>query len=174
MRLGWLALLLGLGLVACTSANRTATGPSAQPTAAQTALVAAVSQTPAQIVPPSSSPASAVSSPVKPDPVTPASTAIPAATAASAAAVMLTQPPGDPQGWHFAPAETTVRVGGTVNWTNPSGNEIHTVTANDGRTFDSGVLSGGDSFSFTFLTAGAFPYHCTLHAWMKGVVTVVP
>jgi plastocyanin len=84
----------------------------------------------------------------------------------------MSQPPGDPQGWHFAPATVAVRVGGTVTWTNPAGNEIHTVTA-DGGAFDSGVLSAGDTFQQTFTAPGTVAYHCTLHAWMKGEITVV-
>jgi plastocyanin len=52
----------------------------------------------------------------------------------------------------------------------------HTVTADDGS-FDSGTLSSGKSFSYTFNTAGDFPYHCTFHGGpggegMAGTVTV--
>ncbi len=70
----------------------------------------------------------------------------------------------------FSPQEVTIAVGETVTWTNM---EVigHTATAND-DTFDSGTLTEGDSFSFTFDTAGAFPYHCEFHDNMMGTITV--
>lgn len=97
-----------------------------------------------------------------------------AQTAPAAATVSPSQPPGDPHGWGFSPATVTVKAGGTVTWTNPAGNEIHTVTADDGKAFDSGVLSPGDAFQHRFTAAGSVPYHCTLHPWMKGTVQVTP
>jgi len=38
--------------------------------------------------------------------------------------------------------------------------------------FTSGVLKTGDSFSYTFDTAGEYPYFCALHPWMTGLVIV--
>jgi plastocyanin len=71
----------------------------------------------------------------------------------------------------FKPQEVTVAVGGTVTWTN-NGSASHTATANDGS-FDSGTLTSGKSFSFTFSTAGSFDYICSIHPFMKGTVKVV-
>jgi len=47
----------------------------------------------------------------------------------------------------------------------------HTVTAN-GASFASGTIANGASFSHTFGVAGSFPYHCSIHAFMTGTVTV--
>ncbi|KAG2473384.1 MAG: hypothetical protein NPMRTH4_1390006 [Nitrosopumilales archaeon] len=41
-----------------------------------------------------------------------------------------------------------------------------------GTMFDSGLMMNGDSFSFTFDTAGEYPYFCMVHPWMVGTVIV--
>ena len=69
------------------------------------------------------------------------------------------------------PATTTVKVGTTVKWTN-NDSMAHTVTSDDGSTFDSGNMAAGASFSFKFTTAGTFNYHCDYHAGMTGSVVV--
>jgi len=60
------------------------------------------------------------------------------------------------QSSQFSPANLEVRVGTTVTWTNNDG-VMHTVTSDSG-VFDSGYLSNGDTFTFTFTEAGTFPY----------------
>ncbi len=75
-------------------------------------------------------------------------------------------------GMAFQPASVQVSVGGTVTWTNADGVN-HTVTSNTGA-FDSGSLSDGDTYSYTFNTAGTFPYHCSIHPSMHGSVVVTP
>ena len=70
----------------------------------------------------------------------------------------------------FSPAALPVAVGDTVLWTNDDGIQ-HTVTA-DGGTFNGGPLSPGSEFQHVFGTAGAFPYHCNIHTFMHGSVTV--
>jgi plastocyanin len=72
----------------------------------------------------------------------------------------------------FAPADLHVLVGDTVQWQNGDSTN-HTVTANDGS-FDSGYLSPGTTFSLVFPKLGHYEYHCTIHRFMRGVVTVVP
>ena len=70
----------------------------------------------------------------------------------------------------FTPAELKVAVGTTVTWTN--GDDIpHTVVSTD-KVFKSKVLDTGDKFSFTFTTAGTFPYFCSIHPKMTGKVIV--
>jgi plastocyanin len=64
----------------------------------------------------------------------------------------------------------TVAAGETVTWSHEGGLP-HTVTAEDGA-FDSGDLSGGDTFSHTFEEAGSFPYVCSIHPDMTGTVEV--
>lgn len=63
-----------------------------------------------------------------------------------------------------------IPVGTTVTWTNDDVMS-HTTTSDDG-TWDSGKLAQGESFSFTFDTAGTFDYICTLHPSMTGQVVV--
>ena len=72
--------------------------------------------------------------------------------------------------FEFTPATVTIKVGGTVTWTN-NGPTTHSVTADDGS-FDSGNLSQGKTFSHTFQTAGTFSYHCSPHPFMKANVVV--
>jgi plastocyanin len=72
----------------------------------------------------------------------------------------------------FAPETLTVKVGTTVKWTNQD-SAGHTVVAND-NSFSSGDLNQGDSYTFTFNTAGTFAYHCGVHPNMKATITVVP
>jgi plastocyanin len=64
----------------------------------------------------------------------------------------------------------TVPIGTEVTITNQDG-AGHTWTSNDGL-WDSGSLSGGDSFSFTFTDAGEFDFFCGIHASMTGSITV--
>jgi plastocyanin len=76
----------------------------------------------------------------------------------------------------FGPDKLEVPVGSTVTWTNEDGVQ-HTVTSAesddvDAATtglFDSGLLSQGDTFSFTFEEAGTYYYLCTPHASMPSM-----
>jgi plastocyanin len=74
------------------------------------------------------------------------------------------------QGMAFTPSSITVTVGTTVKWTNKE-SIVHTVTSNTGI-FNSGNIALNGVFSYTFNTAGSFPYHCTIHPSMTGTVTV--
>lgn len=73
--------------------------------------------------------------------------------------------------YSFSPAKLTIKVGTTVIWKDVS-SAPHTVTSDDGTTFDSGTVSVGSSFRFTFKTAGSFSYHCNIHPYMKATVVV--
>lgn len=73
-------------------------------------------------------------------------------------------------GFAFDPQSLTVKVGTKVTWTNHDG-VTHTVTADD-KTFSSGPLSSGKSFSFTFTKAGTYTYHCSMHPGMKATIVV--
>lgn len=70
----------------------------------------------------------------------------------------------------FDPAVIDVKVGDTVTWTNKD-SANHTVTSTDGS-IQSGTMASGQSFSYTFETAGTFDYHCEFHANMSGKVVV--
>ena len=82
---------------------------------------------------------------------TPATTQ-PATAPASAAMVEI-------KGFAFNPATITISKGTTVTWTQKD-SAPHTVTTD---IFDSGRLSQGQAFSYTFNQAGTFEYRCTIH-----------
>ena len=69
------------------------------------------------------------------------------------------------------PANTTVKQGSTVVWNNKDGT-AHTVTSDDGTSFDSKTLESGSTFSYVANAVGSFPYHCNFHSNMKGTLTV--
>jgi len=95
----------------------------------------------------------------------------------------------------FAPQSLSIAAGDTVMWQWPSGSLPHTVTsgvpgAPDGKfcSLQNGeqpsvqacsgagyAMSGPASYSFTFASAGTFPYFCQVHgAMMTGTVSVGP
>jgi plastocyanin len=74
------------------------------------------------------------------------------------------------QDFSFTPTPVTIAVGDTVRWTN-NGPSHHSSTS-DTAIWDSGLLNVGQTFSFTFNTAGTYPYHCSLHTSMHGTVIV--
>lgn len=74
------------------------------------------------------------------------------------------------QGFSFNPATVTVNAGGCVTWTNKD-SVTHTATSDEG-VFDSGNLSKGDTFEFTFAEPGTYNYHCEIHPSMTGTVVV--
>jgi FtsP/CotA-like multicopper oxidase with cupredoxin domain len=76
----------------------------------------------------------------------------------------------DIQDFAYNPATANVAVGARVTWTN-SDALAHTSTAADG-TFDSGNIPAGGTYSFTFDTAGTYPYTCTYHPQMSGTIVV--
>ena len=79
------------------------------------------------------------------------------------------------EGHPVQPRDVTVKVGGTVKWTN---NESvpHDVTKEDGPGADfssgKGNMQQGDTYEQTFKDAGKINYVCTIHPNMKGTVTV--
>jgi plastocyanin len=70
----------------------------------------------------------------------------------------------------FSPAELKVPVGTTVSWTNRD--DIPHTVVNTDRAFKSKVLDTDEKYSFTFATAGTFPYFCSIHPKMTGKVIV--
>lgn len=70
----------------------------------------------------------------------------------------------------FAPDNLDIAVGTTVTWMNTD-SVSHTSTSNASG-WDSGIISPGRQFSFTYQTAGTFPYHCAIHPGMVGTVVV--
>ena len=71
--------------------------------------------------------------------------------------------------------QNIIRKGWTVEWINAEAPR-HTVTA-DGNSFNSGSMSQGDTFTFTFNETGTFAYYCRFHGdngevGMAGTITV--
>ena len=75
----------------------------------------------------------------------------------------------------FSPATLTIKAGTAVTWKNTTA-ASHTVTSDDGKSFDSGtsnpITAQTGTFSFTFTTAGTFAYHCAIHPFMKATIIV--
>lgn len=92
-----------------------------------------------------------------------ATSSAPSSTAGAPKAVAISD-------YAFKPATLTVPAGSEVVWTNED-DDPHTVTA-DGGAFDSKGLGQGDSFAQVFDKPGRYPYHCSAHPFMKGVVVV--
>ena len=74
------------------------------------------------------------------------------------------------QDFAFSPRTVEIRVGDTVRWTNRD-SVAHSATAQNGS-FDTGLLSDGESGSVRFTAAGTYRYICTPHPDMTGTVVV--
>ena len=84
--------------------------------------------------------------------------------------------------FQFTPDTVKITVGTPVRWTN-EGSVSHSVTSDSTGSFNSGTLSNGgvdqygmpyagSTYDRTFATAGTYPYHCSFHRQMTGVVIV--
>jgi plastocyanin len=72
----------------------------------------------------------------------------------------------------FSPKEITVEPGTRVRWINRD-ETPHTVTSQSARrVFSSPGLDLDDHYEFAFAEEGDFPYFCTVHPMMTGVVHV--
>ncbi len=76
--------------------------------------------------------------------------------------------PSNPE--FYSPQTFQAKVGQTISWANRD-NSVHTVTSNT-KMFESGTMSPGDIFTFTFTQPGTYEYFCRFHPWMKGTVIV--
>jgi plastocyanin len=70
----------------------------------------------------------------------------------------------------FVPPALTVTVGDTIVWVNKDPFP-HTAVSKEAG-FDSKEIAAGASWKFAATTKGEFPYVCTLHPTMKGVLKV--
>ncbi len=84
--------------------------------------------------------------------------------------------PANPPGYSPDKITLVIGVNNTVTWSNDDA-AAHTVTSSSvpsgASSFDSGNLSPGATFSYTFTVAGTYQYKCNYHSWMTGTVTVV-
>jgi plastocyanin len=70
----------------------------------------------------------------------------------------------------FGPQTVTIAAGTTVTWTNHD-DIPHTVVSTDG-VFKSKVQDSDEKFSYTFTKPGTYPYYCSVHPKMTGIVVV--
>ena len=70
----------------------------------------------------------------------------------------------------FNPPQLTVHRGDRIVWVNKD-LFPHTVTAVN-KSFDSGSIAAGGSWSYVAKSSGEFAYGCTFHPTMKGVLKV--
>jgi len=70
----------------------------------------------------------------------------------------------------FSPKSVTINFGDAITWTNTDSAD-HQVVADNGS-FASPILKHAQTFTFTFKTAGRFPYHDAIHPSLRGTVTV--
>jgi plastocyanin len=71
----------------------------------------------------------------------------------------------------FAPGTITVRKGDRITIANQD-STAHTVTSDNGSSFDTGDINPGSSSTITVNTTGRIAYHCSIHPFMHGTVVV--
>jgi plastocyanin len=71
----------------------------------------------------------------------------------------------------FNPGTLTITNGTTVTWIN-NDDVDHNVVSEDGL-FSSGVLSKGQTFTYTFTLQGTYDYSCSIHPSMRGTIIVL-
>ncbi len=89
--------------------------------------------------------------------------ALPASSVAATVAVKITAN-------GFSPKTLTIDQGDVIKWTNAD-NVNHQLVANNGA-FASPIMRPGQSYSFTFNTAGTIRYHDALHPTFTGTITI--
>jgi hypothetical protein len=78
--------------------------------------------------------------------------------------------------FHYYPEQIAIPVGTTVAWANDDPGQLHTVTSgtpyDPSNVFNSGIIPYTSLFQYTFDEPGTFDYHCIIHPWRIGTVTV--
>ncbi len=85
--------------------------------------------------------------------------------------------------YQFNPQFLTIPQGANVTWINQqsSGGGLyggstsiqHQITSNNSSFAQSAPLNNGDKYTVQFNQTGTFPYHCAIHTYMTGTITVV-
>ncbi len=84
----------------------------------------------------------------------------------------------DAQPPFFSPNQLTISLGAPLTWKNRT-HEPHTIVSDDCRgrnqcSFDSGFLGPNAHFTLPPLKPGYYPYHCGIHPFMRGLLTIHP
>jgi hypothetical protein len=78
--------------------------------------------------------------------------------------------------FHYYPEDIAIPAGITIVWFNDDPGQPHTVTSGNpddpSNIFNSDLIPYNSFFQYTFDEAGTFDYHCTIHPWRTGTVTV--
>jgi len=69
----------------------------------------------------------------------------------------------------FSPTSANINVNDSVKWT--WAGSPHSTTSDTGL-WESGVQGTGATFTHTFTSAGSFPFHCSVHPFMTGTISV--
>jgi plastocyanin len=107
-------------------------------------------------------------------PSTAASAPAAASATAAATACQETTDPGDVtvsiKDFSFDPADIQAKVGQAIAFTN-TGAAPHTATLDDGSCTTPNI-DVGSADGLVFSAAGSYPFHCSIHAQMKGTIVV--
>ncbi|HYA82496.1 MAG TPA: hypothetical protein VEH06_03470, partial [Candidatus Bathyarchaeia archaeon] len=72
---------------------------------------------------------------------------------------------------YYQPREVTISNHTSVTWVNQD-SALHTATADNGS-FDTGIIPIDTNATVIITGSGKLEYHCTIHPWMQGTITVV-
>lgn len=77
---------------------------------------------------------------------------------------------------YYSPKSVQIRSGVPITWENPTV-DLHSITHDACRThescaFDSGAIGPNRTFTLDQLPPGHYPYHCSFHPIMRGVLVV--
>ncbi|MCH9025258.1 MAG: plastocyanin, partial [candidate division Zixibacteria bacterium] len=73
----------------------------------------------------------------------------------------------------FSPQTLSIQIGDKVVWTNTA-SDFHRVVWDNGTFSSSEDLDIFQTYEVLLTTSGTFPYHCGIHSFMTGSITVNP
>ena len=78
---------------------------------------------------------------------------------------------------HYFPKLVHIRTGTPISWENRT-STLHSITHDECTTgqrcaFDSGPIGPNQTFRIDHLPPGSYPYHCTFHPIMRGILVVL-
>jgi plastocyanin len=80
--------------------------------------------------------------------------------------------------YHYYPEFSAIPANTTVLWYNNDTDQVHTVVSglsagpNSGQIFASDIIPYDSYFKHTFNKAGKYSYHCEIHPWRVGFISV--